>query len=186
MKRAPSISLIRLARGIAEPHRIAWFEEPISNRVPAAHRDLRAALPDFAIAGAESVPVPVIQQLVTERMLDIINPDLVSHGGFAVMQGLQALCDLHGVRLVPHCFDGQLGRVATLHWLAAQPGWEEAHGPFAAAPVEYDISPNPLRDELLAVPLRPNAAGLLPVPDLPGLGVTVNPDVLRRYGLPLI
>jgi len=27
---------------------------------------------------------------------------------------------------------------------------------------------------------------LLPVPDLPGLGVTVNPDVLRRYGLPLI
>lgn len=176
------VSARRLARGIADPHRIAWFEEPISNRVPEAHQDLRASLPDFAIAGAELVPVPVIERLVASRMLDIINPDLVSHGGFATMQRLGALCDVHGVRLVPHVFDGQLVRVATLHWLAAQPDWEAAHGPFATAPVEYDISPNPLRDELLEVPLRPDAAGLLAVPEGPGLGVAVNREVLRRFG----
>jgi D-galactarolactone cycloisomerase len=176
------VAALRLARGIEAPQRISWFEEPISNRVPEAHRDLRAALPDFAIAGAESVPVPVIERLVAGRMLDIINPDLVSHGGFAMMQRLAVLCDVHGVRLVPHVFDGQLVRVATLHWLAAQPGWEEAHGPFATAPVEYDISPNPLRDELLEVPLRPDADGLLAVLEGPGLGVAVNRDVLRRFG----
>jgi D-galactarolactone cycloisomerase len=171
----------RIARGIYAPERIMWFEEPLSNRIPSIYRELRDSI-FLPIAGAESIPFPVIREVITRRDMDIVNPDLVGHGGFERMQQLYALCETHGVRLVPHVFDGQLMRVATLHLLASWPDWEERQAGFTAAPLEVDISPNPLRDELLETPLRPNAEGLVPVPTGLGLGVVVNEDLVRRFG----
>ncbi len=172
----------RLVRRSADPGRISWFEEPLSNRFPLAYRELRARL-CVPIAGGESMAVGMLQEVIAGRMMDIVQPDLVGHGGFAAMQHLLTLCDVHGVRLIPHCFDGQVMRVATLHLLASRPDWEEKHGEYAAAPLEVDISPNPLRDELLGGPLRPDADGLVTVPTGPGLGIAVNEDFVRRAGV---
>jgi D-galactarolactone cycloisomerase len=158
-----------------------WFEEPLSNRIPSVYRELRDTIL-LPIAGAESIPFPAIREVIARRDMDIVNPDLCGHGGFERMQHLYALCEAHGVRLVPHCFDGQLVRVATLHLLASWPDWEERQAGFTAAPLEVDISPNPLRDELLDCALRPGADGLIVVPTGPGLGVAVNEDLVRRYG----
>jgi len=174
----------RIARGV-EADRIMWFEEPLSNRIPSIYRELRDTV-SIPIAGAESIAFPAIREVITRRDMDIVNPDLCGHGGFERMQHLHALCEVHGVRLVPHCFDGQLMRVATLHLLASWPDWEERQGRFTAAPLEVDISPNPLRDELLEHPLRPGADGLVAVPTGPGLGVVVNEDLVRRYGEALV
>ncbi len=171
----------RLIRGIARPDRISWFEEPLSNRFPEAYRELRDRIA-IPVAGAESMPLPMIEQVIAGRMMDIVQPDLIGHGGFAAMLHMFALCDMHGVRLVPHCFDGQIMRVATLHLLASRPDWEERHGPYAASPLEVDISPNPVRDELLGGRLVPDAAGLMPVPAAPGLGLPVNEDYVRSQG----
>ncbi len=66
--------------------------------------------------------------------------------------------------------------MATLHLLASRPEWEERHGEYAAAPLEVDISANPLRDELLQEKLRPDAEGRIAVPSGPGLGIAVNED----------
>ncbi len=171
----------RIAAGIEAPDRIMWFEEPLSNRIPSVYRELRDTI-SIPIAGAESIPFPAIREVITRRDMDIVNPDLVGHGGFERMQQLYALCETHGVRLVPHCFDGQLMRIATLHLLASWPDWEERQAGFTAAPLEVDISPNPLRDELLETPLRPGPDGLITVPTAPGLGVVVNEDLIRRFG----
>ena len=171
----------RIARGIKDADRIMWFEEPLSNRIPSIYRELRDTI-SLPVAGAESIPFPAIREVITRRDMDIVNPDLIGHGGFERMQQLYALCETHGVRLVPHCFDGQIMRVATLHLLASWPDWEERQAGFSAAPLEVDISPNPLRDELLERPLRPGADGLVAVPAGPGLGVVVNEDLVRRYG----
>jgi D-galactarolactone cycloisomerase len=171
----------RLIRGIRDPDRIAWFEEPLSNRFPLAYRELRARCP-VPIAGGESMPLAMLRDVIAGRMMDIVQPDLVGHGGFGPMLHMLELCDAHGVRLIPHCFDGQVMRLATLHLLASRPDWEEKHGGYGAAPLEVDISPNPLRDELLGGPLRPDAEGLMPVPAGPGLGLTVNADFVARHG----
>ena len=171
----------RLMRGIRRHDRISWFEEPLSNRHPAAYRELRERM-DVPVAGGKSMAIPMLQEVIAGRMMDIVQPDLVGHGGFAPMLALFALCDAHGVRLIPHCFDGQITRVATLHLLASRPDWEERHGEYSASPLEVDISANPLRDELLEEPLRPDAEGCVAVPGGPGLGVTVNEDFVRQVG----
>ena len=165
---------------LAASARIMWFEEPLSKAWPEAYRELRQAS-GMAIAGGESMDMAMLRQVIATRSMDIINPDLVGHGGIANMQHLFALCAAAGVRLVPHVFDGQLVRVATLHLLAAQPDWSERQSPFRASPLECDVSDNPLRDDLLEVRLAPDADGCVPVPTGPGLGVTVNQQVLRRY-----
>jgi D-galactarolactone cycloisomerase len=174
----------QLMQGIRRPERISWLEEPCSNRHLLAYAELRQRL-SVPIAGGESMGMAMLQQVIAGRMMDIVQPDLVGHGGFAAMQHLFALCDERGVRLIPHCFDGQLMRVATLHLLAAQPDWEEKHGWHEAAPVEVDISPNPIRDELLVEQLLPGNDGRLRVPEGSGLGVTVNKDFVAKVGQPI-
>lgn len=171
----------RLMRALRRPERIAWFEEPVGNRYPEAYAELRRRL-DVTIAGGESMSLPMLRDVVAGRMMDIIQPDLVGHGGFAVMQSLFTLCDIHGVRLIPHCFDGQIMRVATLQLLAAQPDFDERHGEYDASPLEVDISENPLRDELLQDNLVPDGEGHVAVPTGPGLGITVNQDFVDRSG----
>jgi D-galactarolactone cycloisomerase len=166
---------------LASTARIMWFEEPLSRAWPEAYRELRQGCP-MAIAGGESMDMAMLRQVIATRSMDIVNPDLVGHGGIANLQQLFALCSATGVRLVPHVFDGQLVRVATLHLLAAQPDWSERQSPFRASPLECDISDNPLRDDLLQLRLAVDADGCVPVPTGPGLGVAMNEGLLRRYG----
>lgn len=165
---------------LAHTDRIMWFEEPLSRAWPEAYRELRQGCP-MAIAGGESMDMAMLRQVIADRSMDIINPDFVGHGGIANMQQLFFMCAAHGVRLVPHVFDGQLVRVATLHLLAAQPDWSERQSPFRASPLECDISDNPLRDDLLQVELAVDGDGCVPVPTAPGLGVAVDEGLLRRY-----
>ncbi len=169
-------------RGITNLERISWFEEPLPNTSLPPHIDLRNSI-DVPVAGAESIPFAMIEQAIAMRAMDIINPDLVGHGGFERLRRLWTLAEANGVRLVPHIFDGQLVRVATLHFLAARPGWPEAQNPYPAAPLEYDISINPLRDELLGDRLALDKDGCVPIPQGPGLGVTVNEELVRRFAV---
>jgi D-galactarolactone cycloisomerase len=169
-------------RGLRHPERISWFEEPLANTWLPPHVELRNSI-DIPVAGAESIPAPVMEQAIAMRAFDIINPDLCGHGGFERLRRLTILAEANGVHMVPHVFDGQLARVATLHFLAARPDWVERQAPYPAAPLECDISPNPLRDELLGGPIRPDADGCVPVPQGAGLGVEINEELLRRFAV---
>ena len=46
--------------------------------------------------------------------------------------------------------------------------------------VEYDMSENALRTELAREPIRHNA-GVVTVPQAPGLGIEIDREVLQRY-----
>lgn len=169
----------RLVRGLRNPERISWFEEPLANTHVWAYRELRDSI-DIAVAGAESMPMVMIDEVVRTRSMDIINPDLVGHGGFDRLTRFWHVASAYGVRLVPHIFDGQLTRIATLHFLANRPDWPETQSHFTASPLECDISDNPLRDEILGGRLTPDREGHVPVPQGPGLGVEINEDLIKH------
>ena len=51
------------------------------------------------------------------------------------------------------------------------------------APLETTIMSNRLREEFFLDPPRLDPDGCFPVPTGPGLGVTINPEILTRYAL---
>ncbi len=66
-----------------------------------------------------------------------------------------------------------IGLAADLHLTAAVP---------VARYVEY-VTPSPYLDYLVTTPFRPDAEGYLTVPDRPGLGIELNRDALKRFGI---
>ena len=48
--------------------------------------------------------------------------------------------------------------------------------------VEY-LTPTPYIDELITEPFKPDAEGYLTIPEKPGLGIELNRDALKRYGI---
>jgi L-rhamnonate dehydratase len=45
--------------------------------------------------------------------------------------------------------------------------------------LEYDVSENPLRTEILRQPIKP-VRGVFSVPEAPGIGVELNEEIVRR------
>ncbi|HEX2517202.1 MAG TPA: mandelate racemase/muconate lactonizing enzyme family protein [Chloroflexota bacterium] len=171
---------IRVGRQL-ESAGVAWFEEPLPPGDLAGYREVRRALA-IPVSGGESLAGPAaFREMIQGRAVDIVQPDVAVCGGISTLQRVQALADANGVRLLPHCWGSALSFAASLHYLATVPD-----GPPAVTPteplLEYDRSENPLRDALLLENLR-QEGGYLPVPQGPGLGVTVDPKALRRYAV---
>jgi D-galactarolactone cycloisomerase len=47
--------------------------------------------------------------------------------------------------------------------------------------LEFDRSPNPLREELCARPFTPDRDGLVTVPEGPGLSIELDEGAIERY-----
>jgi D-galactarolactone cycloisomerase len=60
-----------------------------------------------------------------------------------------------------------------LHLVAAVP---------VARYVEY-LTPTPYIDELITTPFKPDAEGYLRITEKPGLGIELNREALKRYGV---
>ena len=137
-----------------------WLEEPLD----ATDLDGYAALAaDFRIpvSGGESWGDPaVFAAALDKRSVDLLQPDIVAAGGLEPLQRISRLAAAHGVAAQPHVWGTSLAMAAGLQFLTSR----------ADAPLfEYDASPNPVRDDLLAgqLPLGPD--GRVAVPVRPGI-----------------
>lgn len=162
-----------------------WFEEPVHARNLAGYRQVRRALPDLPLAGGEVLRTRFECVDYVTGCVDILQPDVVNVGGITEMQRVIALADAHGVRLHPHVWGSPVMIAASLHLASTVPPVSSAHRtlPFVQEPVmEFDRTPNPLRDELTAEPLR-TRDGYLDVPEGPGLGIDVRQSAVDRHAV---
>lgn len=163
-----------------EPYDIHWIEEPVASEDFAGLERLgrRRIIP---IASGEShMTAHEFKRLFDTGAVDVLMPDLTLCGGLDEGQTAVQLTRLYGARISPHVWGTAIGLAAAVHYVAAMPRDPHAmQSPFPSL-VEYDTSDNPLRDELLREPIMP-AEGMLPVPQGPGLGITVDEAALRRF-----
>lgn len=161
-----------------------WIEEPVPPHDHDGYRALRAAgLPP--VAGGEALYTRYgFRDPIAHGLLDIVQPDLAKCGGFTEAQAIRALAAAWNLRLSPHCWGTGLAQAATLQLLSAVP--DVPHGPAGGEPLlfEFDRGTNPLREGVLADPVRPAPGGWAPIPEGPGLGVTVDEEWVRAHRLP--
>ncbi len=163
-----------------EPYDIHWMEEPVMSDDFAGLETLgrRRIVP---IATGEShMTCHEFKRLLDTGAVDVLMPDLTLCGGLDEGQGATLLTRLYGTRISPHVWGTAIGLAAGIHYVAAVPKDPfSLQSPFPSL-VEYDTSENPLRDELLTLPIHPTN-GILPVPQGPGLGIEVNEGILRAH-----
>lgn len=169
---------IRLGR-MLEAHDILWFEEPISPEDRKGYAEVSRAL-DMAVAGGENEFTRWgFRDILAEKAMDIVQPDLCAAGGFSECLKIAALASAFGVECVPHAWGSAIGLAATVQFLAALPDQPPAWRPIPPM-LEFEQTPNPLRDRLAFDPIA-QRDGIVRVPDLPGIGIEVDRDVLMQF-----
>lgn len=173
---------IRMGRALEE-HDVLWFEEPVVPENKAGYRRVRDAV-TVPVAGGEAEFTRYgFLELFQHECVDIAQPDLCVCGGVSEWQRIQTLASAYGVLVVPHVWGSGIALAAALHALAVSPATPHTANPVALQNepiVEFDRKHNPLRDDLLKESFTLEN-GYLGVPTGPGLGVSVNEDVLKHY-----
>ena len=172
---------IRVGRALAE-YDIAWFEEPVKASDWQAYQQVKAALP-MPVAGGECLRTRFeFTDFLAQRALDIAQPDIMPAGGISEMRRIIDMANAFAVLVYPHVWGSPVMIAASLQLAATIPPCPPARQPlpFMQEPVmEFDRTPNPIRETLISQPFR-QKDGFLAVPEGPGLGITLDDDALNR------
>jgi L-alanine-DL-glutamate epimerase-like enolase superfamily enzyme len=153
-----------------------WFEEPLVPEDVAGYRMLRAKSRVRLAAGESDFTVEQARDLVSERLVGVIQPDVARAGGISETRRIADLADAFHVAYAPHVgWSGAICAAASLQLAAYAPNF---------LTFECMVFANPLRDAF-TTPLAGDRTqledGQLVVPQAPGLGVEVDRAALARF-----
>lgn len=152
---------------------IYWMEEPLPPEDIEGYRRLCASTSLQIAAGEQDAGRWVFRRLIWEACLDIIQPDISRVGGLTEAKRIAYMAHEANRLLVPHAFRTGVLVAACLHLIAAIPN---------SVLLEFSVTESALRRELLAEPFEVQQ-GHVAVPTKPGLGIEINPEIVRRYSL---
>ena len=156
---------------------VYWIETPLPEElgnIPALARLRRQcnAL-DMRQAGLEmSIGWQTLRPYCEGGAYDVVMPDMKYIGGIAEVQHTADACAALNVQVSPHNPSGPICHAASLQVSATL-------GAFDMLELQFDESP--LFDELVDAPFAPIKDGHTVLPVGPGLGVSLNEEVLRRH-----
>lgn len=167
-----------------EPFNLLWWEEPLVADDFAGYQRLRAQI-GIPLAGGETLSVDdAIRDYIQPHLVDILQPE-VANIGITGARRLTPLCWLNRIQLVPHNWGTAVRTAAILQWMATVPPLTPG---MTSSPVtfEFDQTESPFRDAVVTAPFQLDEAGLLQIPQQPGLGVTVIDEAVAEYRVELI
>lgn len=152
---------------------LAWLEEPVTAEDKTGIAEVRA-FTQIPIACGESEATRFdFRDLVVNRCVDILQPDLACCGGLSEARHIASLAASFNLKLAPHLWAGAPAFFAGLHLLAAS---------HAGHLVEFSLGANPMIHDTIVEPVVIED-GSIAVPDRPGLGITVREDVVAAHAV---
>jgi L-alanine-DL-glutamate epimerase-like enolase superfamily enzyme len=155
---------IRFGRAV-EKYDLYWFEEPVEPDDFAGCAEVRQALDIPIVAGENEFTRWGCRDLLEARSADILNLDTVLAGGPTEYRKIAALASAYHVPVAPHGNPFMavhvLGSVSNGLIMETYPGVQHQYNP--------------------ALPLFQVKDGFVKIPDTPGLGIDIAPDILKKY-----
>jgi L-alanine-DL-glutamate epimerase-like enolase superfamily enzyme len=167
--------VVKVARQL-EPFRLLWLEDPVPPNNAAALKEVSSRVRVPIATGENLFLFEGFQEIITQHALSVVTPDLQKVGGLSVAQSIAQFAGVHTMLVAPHNISSPVGTLAAVHFCAAIPN-------FLA--LEFHASEVPFWNDLVdGLPKPLIQGGFIKVPETPGLGVTLNEEVARRYARP--
>ncbi|WP_425400024.1 mandelate racemase/muconate lactonizing enzyme family protein [Aeoliella sp.] len=150
---------------------LMWIEEPAEVANYDGFAEIRRNI-SIPVAGGETVTsLTEAESYLKADALDLFQPDASLIGGLSVFRKLADLCDRRQIPVAVHTWSAGVGIMGNYHAAFASRN---------CSIVELPSVPNPLREAVLAEPLR-LVEGKVPAPTSAGLGLTVPDDLESQY-----
>ena len=149
---------------------LLWLEDPIPPENIAAMEGVTKSTRTPICTGENFYTRFGFRDLIETQAADIISPDMAKAGGLLEGRRIADLADMYYIPIAPHNIGSPVQTVANCHVMAAVPNFLvlEFHH-LDDRFWEGIINEGPLIQE-----------GHIDVPNLPGLGVTLNEDLLKN------
>jgi L-alanine-DL-glutamate epimerase-like enolase superfamily enzyme len=164
---------LRIGR-VMQEHRLAFLEEPVPFDFYDETREIASALPIPVAGGEQESSLRRFRWMIEHSGVDVVQPDLLYFGGFVRSIRVARMARAAGIPCTPHMSGGGLGYLYVAHFASCVQNagpFQEFKGRDDSLPVSSDSSP------------LTSVEGMLRVPTGAGLGVTIDPEYVRRSTL---
>jgi L-alanine-DL-glutamate epimerase-like enolase superfamily enzyme len=169
-------SIIRLGKAY-EKYNLSWMEDVIPWTYTDLLKQISDASPTPILTGEDIYLKEGFEVLCEKHAVSKIHPDLATSGGILETHKIGDMAEAYGVPMAMHFAGTPVSCMANVHCAAATLNFLalENHSldvPWWSSLVEEGVKTAIVRN------------GFIDVPDRPGLGVTLNEDVVRQHLAP--
>ncbi len=164
-------SCIRLAKAL-EPYNMAWLEDMIPWQFPEQMKRITDAVDVPILTGEDIYLKEDFIKYAQMRAVDMLQPDLATSGGLLETKKIGDACMEYGVPMAMHFAGTPVSFMANVHCAAATEN-------FIA--LEHHSVDVPWWEDLVHGDKPLTEKGFAKIPERPGLGVTLNDDVVKEH-----
>ena len=165
-------SCIRLGKAL-EKFQMAWLEDMIPWQYSDLLKQITASVDVPILTGEDIYLKEPFAELVRQKAVDLIQPDLATAGGILETKKIGDLAMEGGVGMVMHLAGTPVSCMANVHCAAATENFLCLESHSVEVPWWQDLVTGiekPIVDR-----------GYIKVPETPGLGVDLNPDEVKKH-----
>jgi L-alanine-DL-glutamate epimerase-like enolase superfamily enzyme len=165
-------SAIRLGRAY-EKYNLEWIEDVIPWYYTDLLKEITDASPTPTLTGEDIYEIADFEKLCSNHVVDKIHPDLATSGGILRTHKIGDMAFRYGVPMAMHFAGTPVSCMANVHCAAATRNFLALENHSLDVPFWQDLV-NGIEKPIIQ-------KGYIKVPDLPGLGVTLNDDEMKRH-----
>ena len=161
---------IKIGR-MMEAHKLAFFEEPVPFDFYDETKQIASALKIPIAGGEQESSLRRFRWMIENDCVQIVQPDLLYFGGLIRSLKVARMAAAAGIDCTAHMSGGGLGYLYVAHFASCVPNCgphQEYKGEGSTTPVVCDTSS--LKSE----------NGVLKIPSGPGLGIQLDPELVKR------
>jgi len=164
-------SCIRLGRAL-EQYNMAWLEDMVPWQYTDLLKEIKTNISIPLLTGEDIYLKEGFEKLCREHAVDIIHPDLATSGGLMETKKIGDMAQEYGVAMAMHFAGTPVSFMANVHCAAATEN-------FLA--LEHHSVDIPWWEDLVQGEKPLFNKGFSNVPSKPGLGITLNDDVVKQH-----
>ena len=165
-------SAIRLGKAY-EKFNLEWIEDVIPWYYTDLLKEITQESPTPTLTGEDIYRIEDFEKLCSEHAVDKIHPDLATSGGILQTHRIGDMAFQYGVPMAMHFAGTPVSCMASVHCAAATRNFLALENHSLDVPWWQDLV-NEVDKPIID-------GGYIAVPDTPGLGVTLNDDVMKQH-----